>query len=56
MPRQVALRCNVGQSLPTLTHHARSSLLTGWAKFSCPCGTRRSARQAGAPQISRLHP
>jgi hypothetical protein len=26
-------------------------LLTGWAKFSCPCGTPRSARQAGDPQI-----
>jgi ATP-dependent Clp protease ATP-binding subunit ClpX len=31
-------------------------LVTGWAKFSCPCGTPRSARQAGDPQISRLRP
>ena len=22
-----------------------------WAKFSCPCGTPRSSRQAGDPQI-----
>jgi LSD1 subclass zinc finger protein len=26
-------------------------LVTGWAKFSCPCGTPRSSRQAGDPQI-----
>ena len=27
------------------------ALATRWAKFSCPCGTPRSARQAGDPQI-----